>query len=76
MKTANREFEKIQVTNFGIGNINHLINELRIKDINATFKFADKLEANQEINNKKDDLKKKQCKTDRCRDWVYFHARS
>ena len=75
-RAANKEFDKMKVANFGNIAFEDLMKDLQLEDIKAALTFAEKLEANEEINAKIEDLKKKQCKTDRCKDWVYFHARS
>ena len=72
MNLSTKEFDKIPIADFGIRNINNLIKDIRIGDINATFAFANELE---EINFKIDELAKKQCKTDRCVEWVLCHAK-
>ena len=67
----------MEVVDFGVPNILNLIEDLRINNsegIKDAFAFAETLDVDSEINSKIERIAKKQCKIDRCQEWVLFHA--
>ena len=76
MKNINKEFERMNVSDFRSGEeIINLVKDLTFDDMKATLNFVEKLEADEEINDEIEELAKKQCKTDRCVEWVLCHAK-
>ena len=76
MKNIDKEFERMNVSDFRSGEeIINLVKDLTFDDMKATLNFVEKLEADEEINDEIEELAKKQCKTDRCVEWVLCHAK-